>query len=167
MNWDAAGAVAEIVGALAVVISLLYLAVQLRNQNRESRAAAMHEVWSGFRESVSLLGNPDTSVVYAKALANEKLTDAEQMQLLVNIQNMFRVWEEAFMQQRRGRLDPEVWDSMLRQIMFVKGSPPFVYVWELRKEVFGTAFQEFINGLPSYDYDIRKAATSFPNREEA
>lgn len=33
MNWDAIGAVGEIVGALAVVISLVYLASQIRIQN--------------------------------------------------------------------------------------------------------------------------------------
>lgn len=30
MNWDALGAIAELVGAIAVVASLLYLAVQVR-----------------------------------------------------------------------------------------------------------------------------------------
>ena len=30
MNWDAIGAVGEIVGASAVVLSLAYLAVQIR-----------------------------------------------------------------------------------------------------------------------------------------
>ena len=33
MNWDAIGAVGEIVGALAVVISVIYLAVQIRQTN--------------------------------------------------------------------------------------------------------------------------------------
>ena len=34
MNWDAIGAVGEIVGAFAVVVSLIYLALQIR-QTRE------------------------------------------------------------------------------------------------------------------------------------
>ena len=33
MNWEAISAIGEIVGALAVVISLVYLAAQIRNQN--------------------------------------------------------------------------------------------------------------------------------------
>jgi len=44
MNWDAIGAVSEIVGAAAVVISLMYLAVQIRNQNAESKAGAMRDI---------------------------------------------------------------------------------------------------------------------------
>ena len=34
MNWDAIGAVGEIFGAIAVFVSLIYLAVQTRNNTR-------------------------------------------------------------------------------------------------------------------------------------
>jgi hypothetical protein len=34
MNWDAIGAVGEIVGALTVLITLIYLATQIRQSNR-------------------------------------------------------------------------------------------------------------------------------------
>jgi len=40
MNWDAIGAVGEIVGALAVVATLAYLALQVRASTRESEANA-------------------------------------------------------------------------------------------------------------------------------
>ena len=36
MNWDAIGAVGEIIGALAVVVTLAYLAVQIRASTRET-----------------------------------------------------------------------------------------------------------------------------------
>jgi hypothetical protein len=37
MNWEAIGAIGEIVGATAVVASLLYLAVQMRRNAQEAR----------------------------------------------------------------------------------------------------------------------------------
>ena len=163
MTWEAAGAMGEIAGALAVVMSLFYLAVQLRNQNRESRAAAMHDIWSEFRESLSLLGDSQFSAVYAKSLNEQELTDAEQLQLLVTIQVIHRVWEEAFMQWKRGRLDDDVWDSMLRQIKISRGSRPFVHVWSLRKEVFGPEYQDFIDQLPLSQYDLRSESISEDN----
>ena len=39
MNWEIAGAIGEIVGAMAVVLSLVYLAAQIRVQTRESKLA--------------------------------------------------------------------------------------------------------------------------------
>ncbi len=51
MNWDAIGAIGEIVGALAVVLTLVYLAYQVRyaktatlDQNRLTRATAIREI---------------------------------------------------------------------------------------------------------------------------
>ena len=37
MNWDAIGAIGEMIGAAAVVASLLYLALQTRANAREKR----------------------------------------------------------------------------------------------------------------------------------
>ncbi len=44
MNWDAISAIGEIVGAAAVVVSLLCLAVQIRDPNRQARLLAMHDM---------------------------------------------------------------------------------------------------------------------------
>ncbi|MEQ8693880.1 MAG: hypothetical protein RIC85_00935 [Gammaproteobacteria bacterium] len=48
MNWDAIGAVGEIVGALAVVVSLIYLASQIRQSTAEERRQALLATVSNF-----------------------------------------------------------------------------------------------------------------------
>ena len=52
MNWDAAGAIGEIVGALAVVMSLIYLASQIRIQNREAKISSVHDITEAFRLAI-------------------------------------------------------------------------------------------------------------------
>ncbi len=50
MNWDAIGAIGEILGAIAVLITLAYLAIQIR-QNTQSVATSVYEsAMSGFNE---------------------------------------------------------------------------------------------------------------------
>lgn len=41
MNWEAVGAVGEILGAVAVVITLVYLAMQVRQNTKAVQAAAI------------------------------------------------------------------------------------------------------------------------------
>ena len=41
MNWEAIGVIAEVVGAVAVVVSLVYLAVQIRHQSRQAAAEVL------------------------------------------------------------------------------------------------------------------------------
>jgi hypothetical protein len=44
VSWDAIGAIGEIVGALAVVISLLYLSGQVRHNNRLAKNSSLQSV---------------------------------------------------------------------------------------------------------------------------
>jgi len=37
MNWEMISAVGQMLGAIGVIISIIYLAAQIRNQNKESR----------------------------------------------------------------------------------------------------------------------------------
>ena len=47
MNWEAISAISDIVGAIAVVVSLIYIAVQIRQNTRMMR--------SGAKQSLSLI----------------------------------------------------------------------------------------------------------------
>ena len=44
MNWDALGAIAEIMGALGVIASLVYLSIQIRSNTRQLRFEATQTV---------------------------------------------------------------------------------------------------------------------------
>ena len=72
------GAIGEIIGALAVVASLIYLAVQIRQNTRQislsldaSRLAAFERnVESGIRSRELLITNPELSELFIKGLAD-------------------------------------------------------------------------------------------------
>ena len=41
MNWEALSALGEIAGAMAVIVTLVYLSVQIRQNTKASRVAAV------------------------------------------------------------------------------------------------------------------------------
>lgn len=45
MNWDAIGTIGEIVGSIAVVISLAYVSLQIRHANKQSELDALRYTW--------------------------------------------------------------------------------------------------------------------------
>jgi hypothetical protein len=49
MNWEAIGAVGEVAGAIGVIATLGYLAVQIRHNTRSVRAASRLDIASGWR----------------------------------------------------------------------------------------------------------------------
>src|SRR5210317_1436142 len=108
MNWDAVGAIAEALGAAGVIASLIYLATQIRAQNREARIAASREVTAAFREAVSTMQDEQRALVVWKAMQDINALDpAEKLQINAIAQQYLRVWEQAHYQHTEGRLEPE------------------------------------------------------------
>jgi len=56
LNWDAIGAVGEILGAVSVLITLLYLATQVKEAKRATRAQIENAVLSSWAEAIARLG---------------------------------------------------------------------------------------------------------------
>ena len=50
MNWDAIGAIAELVGALAVVATLVYFSIQIRSLSADSYASSLSAIDEGERD---------------------------------------------------------------------------------------------------------------------
>ena len=115
MNWEAIGAIGEIIGATAVVASLVYLAVQIRTQNRESRMSAMHDISVGYRDGLAGLAEGDMADIYAKAFDDyESLTRPETIRLIAGASHLFRLWEEAYLLYQADYLEKRTWETMLR-----------------------------------------------------
>ena len=155
VNWDAIGAVGEIVGALAVVASLGYLAIQVRAQNRESRLAAMHDVTTAYRETLANISDENIASVVSKAIDDSSsLPNAERLQLIGFVSNIFRIWEEAYLLHEAGRLDLRIWQTMLRQFNGYLGIKPFAEVWAIRKQYFDDEFREFVDSQAREEYEF-------------
>ena len=87
MNWDALGAIGEIIGAIAVVITLGFLAIQIRystrsmdESNRLQRATAIdRHADSVNRWRGSLSENEDLARIWLAAIHDEELSDIDHI----------------------------------------------------------------------------------------
>ncbi len=85
MNWEAIGAIGELIGAIGVILTLGYLAFQIRQntqqlaQNeRSSIAAAVYSSATVLRENrKSVFENPEITEMWLKGMNNPvELSDA-------------------------------------------------------------------------------------------
>ncbi len=89
-NWDAIGAIGEIIGAVAVVATLLYLASQTRHTRTAVESAAnigTAEAHSRFRQS--LMTNSDLADLLARANSDPAVTEGEQIRLRALFHDIF------------------------------------------------------------------------------
>ena len=78
LDWDMISAVGQMLGAVGVIISLVYLAAQIRNQNKESRRAAMNVLtthWSDLNRT--LVEDPEMPRIWLRALHKFEDLDGE------------------------------------------------------------------------------------------
>ena len=73
MNWNAIGAIAELVGAAGVIITLLYLALQIRRSNRLS---TVESIRFGGRAAdlpiMAIVQDPEVAKIFSNGLANRE-----------------------------------------------------------------------------------------------
>jgi len=90
MNWDALGAIGETVGAIAVVATLAYFAIQLRQTRTimeaqgTDRSMALYSTWRN-----TLASNSDLAEALGKANIGEALAEKERIQLEVAADDLF------------------------------------------------------------------------------
>jgi len=84
MNWDAIGAIAEFISGVATVATLVYLAIQIRENTRSVKIAAM----SSFREGgadfmTTLAQDEDLNDIYMRGLADPDTLSISERQRFV------------------------------------------------------------------------------------
>ena len=156
MSWDAIGAVGEIIGAAAVVISLIYLAIQIRTQNAESRAAAMHDISVGWRAASEQFTNGELAAIFIKANRDfDSLSESEALQFVAGVHGIFRVFEEAYHQYQAGRLDSNLWAGMNRQYASYLAASAFQRYWVMRGYQYSQDFQNYVNELEPTKWEVK------------
>lgn len=148
MNWDAIGAIGEIVGAFAVVVSLLYLAIQLRNQNRETRIAAIRGVVTAQRLSMRIFLEPGIAEDFLTVLANfGTASPAQRLRFTMILMDIWKQSQEAFLQYLDHRLESDIWDGIYTQLADLMTNPSCLAVWSARQHQFDNRFRKMLDEI--------------------
>jgi hypothetical protein len=104
--------IAEVIGAVAVVVSLIYVGIQVRDNTEAVLAANRQQlIGRGHTAITSIATSPELAAAYAKLARGDKLTPAEQMQYAYIVRAMLYDVQEAFLLYREERLDEEYWKT--------------------------------------------------------
>ena len=108
MNWEMVSAIGQIIGAGAVFVTLVYLAVQIRQNTASIQASARQAIAENDQQFLfRVMDNPELSLLRYKA----ELTDAEKIRLSMYLVAIFRMRENLWRQYREGVLDEATWKS--------------------------------------------------------
>jgi hypothetical protein len=113
VNWEAISAIGQLVGALAVVVSLIYLAREVRSNARATRQAAMRSTLDSFnRLHQQLTDHPDLGGLYYRGLDDfESLEGLDRARFNWLMHQVFRNVEDIYHEHLERHLDPRVSNS--------------------------------------------------------
>jgi hypothetical protein len=143
------GAIGELVGGGAVVVSLIYVGLQIRAQTVESRLASLHSLNVAYGEYLdSFIENREAREVYLQGLRDfEALNPQERMLFGSCLGKIFRYYESAFHQWRAGRIDDDYWHTFDQPAADLLGYPGLQAWWATRSRWFGERFQAHVASL--------------------
>jgi hypothetical protein len=130
MNWDAIGAIAELLGAIGVIASLVYLATQIRESHEQMRAATYQQLQQQIAESMNWQSHsPEIEQATRLGIANFKqLSEEDAHRFFVWAGGVLMACENAYYQYRIGMLDDDRW-RVQRSIVQGMFSAPGVAQW--------------------------------------
>ena len=165
MNWDALGAIGEVVGAIAVVATLAYLAVQIRQNNKLSQTTAVQTVSQQNLDFLGMLAtNPDLGEVWFKGAENYDKLDARAKQGFYFVaQMLLRLFEDQHHLRTQGALPDEMWEASKVTLVRMLSRPGPRQHWEDNKFIYSASFRQHVDELlanSDYDYSTDSALTN-------
>jgi len=118
MNWEAVSAISELVGTVAVVVSLLYVAVQIRQNTRAIQGATTHSVTE--IQQTELHWSSEIAAAFTKAIETpDELTSAEAWRLSEWLNAALVMRQNEFRQFHLGLLPADMWAQSEQVITMV------------------------------------------------
>jgi hypothetical protein len=147
MNWDAIGACAELVGAIGVIATLGYLAVQIRQNTNAVKLGTSHAVIEEFRGMFALAASNQGILDCLVAGATEpiELAGAEKARYYTYMSNFILAYQNAYLQMGKGVLENEQWEGMTRMMIDYTDVPGFKEYWHNRKHWTSSSFQQYMD----------------------
>jgi len=148
MNWEAIGATSELVGAVAVLVSLLYLANQIRQGTATTRVQTVqHLLTSDTASADSMIAGPLPEIL-AKLELGERLTAGELSVYVLYMRGRVTDAWQVFYQRQNGMIEEQVAAALLRRFEFFARRGLFRAVWHSQlKTNFPEEFRAYVESM--------------------
>ena len=148
MDWQAISAISEILGATAVVASVIYLAVQVRSSARSTRAQLLQGLHSvGAQLQDEMLVNGNLLRIFSRGCDGLDLNREDKARFEMMLARLFNNYELYFMLSREIQLPDDVIDALHRIITDRLRLPGVQQWWAAHPTSFSRDFVRWVDSL--------------------
>lgn len=149
MTLEQASFLSQIVSAVAVIASMIFVGIQLRTATRAVRASTSQAHSALYHALVvTIVDNGEFAGIWRRALVDfDSCSLDERVRFVAQASALFRYYESSRVQWLRRQLDPEHWFTIERQVMSLIAQPGIQSWWTLRRHWHSDDFQHWFDSL--------------------
>jgi hypothetical protein len=149
MNWAMLTAVGQLAAVAIGVPSIIYFAIQLREQTRERRQAAVNALtvqWSDLTKA--LHEDAEFAAIFLRGVhAFNELDPVSKLRFSAFENRFFKNFEGMYYSHREGILSRELWDEIERTMTDFLAYEGVRQWWDTRKHWHADAFVRVVDGI--------------------
>lgn len=149
----------EVIGAIAIIISLIFVGFQFRENTLATRSATANATNAMIVAWYSETGNSEQSSQlmwnYLKDPESVE-TNAEIFQATIVLHGLILAFQNSYYLENQGTLDHNMQESLTAAIRAVKGEPGWQEFWKNRESLFYVEFREYINNIMNTDSQVKR-----------
>ena len=159
MEFETAVNIAEFLGGVGVICSLIFVAYQMRENNMNTRDVNYHQVMSHNITMGRMIGaDQQLASLYRRGCDDmAQLNIDERWQFGSLMMAMFCDFNEQYTLYHRGRLDEEFWRAIEHNMKFYLSRPGVQHWWRTHPFKLDEAFTAYLN-----EY-LKQTGTNEPN----
>jgi hypothetical protein len=149
MTIQELGSIGEFVGALAVLLSLVYLAYQIRQNTRSVRASTHHTTAHAAYGIQHLIAESETvaRIWLTGAREPQKLTREERARFDAIMRSFFMWYEDTYFQYRNSMIGRDVWEARQESMMGHLRDAGILSWWSKNSHIFTESFVSYVGQL--------------------
>ena len=125
MSLNSIGIFAEVIGAIAVIVSLLYVAAQIKQSNRQGASESGFALIAELNRFLEfILAEPEVANLLVKLKSEEALTPQEEIRAEALAERLINNWWSAEMSHRSGIMDKDTYDDIVDEAKRWLGNYP-------------------------------------------
>ena len=149
MSLEQAAFVSQIVSAVAVIASLIFVGFQLRQNTKSIKAATSQSHSAQYQQVIScIVMDGEVARLWRVGLNGlDGCNDDERVRFFGLVSILFRFYESSRTQWRHGQLDKEHWHTIEQQAISLRGQPGIETWWSSRRYWHSEDFRNWFENL--------------------
>jgi len=139
------GALGELIGGVAIIVSLIYVGLQVRQGTKATYAATNQSFSAQYSDIMLKITEMDVREIFWKGLSGLKnLQGSENVAFMTLMSSIIRTYETFYFEQIEGRFKSKIFDSWITQLIDLFGNEGVREYWEIRGHNFSVEFVRYV-----------------------